>query len=429
MKHALLVALALTAGGLSAADAENACDAWLRPMYGKLAYRDYTLVDRAARTIEANAGGRRLNPAYPWAPLRGSVPSDGYFDGIWNWDAAFIAMGAVKWDAEFARDQFRIMAKVQQDDGKFPDVWRYKPEKWAGVFAGCSKPPVWGWAVWTLDKAAPDAQFRAEAYAALVKNAAFWETKRGGAKDGLFHYDGDPDIAEAGEKREAQRKLFAGWETGWDDSPRWDGNAWNVYAIDLNCWMVLTYRSLRDLAEKLGKPEERAVWKDKAEKLSDAIRTRLWDAESACFYDWNFKDSRFSRVLTPASFMPLYIGIATKEQATAMAKAAKRMTPGWPSVSYDDKTYDPMGYWRGRTWINIAYFAIRGLQYEGFADLAAEGREEMLKWMAADPSGIYENYNSQNTLPAGFPHFGWSCTFAIKFVLDWNNSRAEEMPL
>ena len=381
------------------------------------AFDESSLLRRARATLATNTvAGKSVQ----WTPYRGVEPSVDRFKGVWNWDGAFHAMALVRWDAELARDQFRIMMKFQGDDGMLPDV--VYADAANGVFRGCTKPPVWGWVVWAIDRAAPDDAFLREAYTSLKRYETFWRTKRFVKSEGMFRYDGNSTDPE-------KRKLYCGWESGWDDSPRWDGEPGSMLPIDLNCWMVLYYRSLRDMAAKLGFASESAMWEERSAALARRIEERLWDEKDECYYDREIAHGGdFSRVLTPASFMPLFIGIAPAHRAAAMARHAKRMEPGWPTVSYDDPKYRPDVYWRGRTWLNVAYFALKGLKFHGFDAIADAGRETILGWVDSHKESIHENYNSRTGSPLGAADFGWSAVFTIKFIDDWNLPREMELP-
>lgn len=384
---------------------------------GECGFDAVDLVRRARATLDGNVVG---GVDAPWSPYRGCVPSaPGWFHGVWNWDGAFHAMALVRWDAELARDQYRIMMKFQGDDGMLPDVVHQDPAK--GVFRGCTKPPVWAWCVWVLDRAAPDDAFLAEAYDSLKRYERFWAERRRAGKDGLFHYDGNSEDP-------ALRKKYCGWESGWDDSPRWDGNPGALYAVDLNCYMVLFYRAMRDISARLGRMDEAERWGDAAAAVERMVEERLWDERDGCYYDYDFERGCFSRVLTPASYMPLFIGSASKERAASMARHAKRLEPGWPTVSYDHSAYVPTAYWRGRTWLNVAYFALKGLKFYGCDEIADAGRRTLLGWVDSHKGSIHENYNSRTGAPLGSPDFGWSCVFTIKFIDDWTMPRELEMP-
>ena len=326
------------------------------------AFDETNLLARAWATLEGNTV---TGEDVQWSPLRGMVPSIGRFKGVWNWDSAFHALAVVRRDPELAREQFRIMMKYQRNDGMLVDVVRQNPKH--GVGLGCTKPPVWAWAVWSIDRAAPNDAFLREAYAALVREEAFWRTKRMDLELGMFHYDGNSNDPK-------KRLEYAGWESGWDNSPRWDGNTPAVIPVDLNCWMVLRYRAMREIAKRLKLGIESDRWARDAEALAKKVESLFWDAESGCYYDWDSEKRAFKRVLTPASFMPLFIGTASAERAEAMAHQAKRLSPGWPSVEYAHPEFKPTSYWRGRTWLNIAYFALRGLKFYGYDEVADAGR-------------------------------------------------------
>ena len=376
-----------------------------------------SLLSRAWATLENNTV---TGEGVQWNPLRGVVPSPGHFDGIWNWDAAFHALAVVRRDPELARDQFRIMMKWQGEDGMYADAVQQDPKQ--GVFRGCTKPPVWAWAVWAIDRTAPDDAFLREAYASLVREEAFWRVKRMDIELGMFHYDGNSN-------KPKERMEYAGWESGWDNSPRWDGNTPAVIPVDLNCWMVLRYRAMREIAKRLGLGIEAARWGKDAETLAAKVESRFWDAEGVCYYDWDSEKKGFKRVLTPASFMPLFIGTASSERAAAMANQAKRLSPGWPSVEYAHPEFKPTSYWRGRTWLNIAYFALKGLKYYGYDETADAGRKTLLSWVDRNREAICENYNPLTGDVVGWPSFGWSAVFTIKFIDDWGVSRDVEMPV
>lgn len=419
-KFSVATMAVLMISGLGAIDAPSACDSWLKQFYGKLPYVEYTLVDRAARCLEGNTGGGRVGLKWPWLPTRAARPSTQTFFGVWNWDCAFMALAMAKWDPELAREQVRMFMRLQHEDGMYPDCWKAEPGQ-EGIFDGASKPPVMAWAAWTAERTAHDQKFLETAYASLKRNVGWWLAKRRRAGDVLLHYDGDsPD--------EKTRQKYAGWESGMDNSPRWDGRPWEIWAIDLNCYMVLTYRVLRDFATTLGLEAERADWIRREREMTAEIEKRLWDNAANCYYDWDFEKGCFSRVLTPMSFLPLYIGTASAERAKEMSVRAKRLSPGWPTVAYDEPTFEPQGYWRGRTWLNTAYFALRGLQWYGYKEFAEEGRKTILGWVAAEPSNINENYDPTTGKPVGAMYFGWSSAFVIKMVLDWDWARDRELP-
>jgi hypothetical protein len=58
----------------------------------------------------------------PWHPRRGISPSPFRYRGVWNWDEAFHAVGAARFDPDLARDQIMILLERQRPSGALPDV-------------------------------------------------------------------------------------------------------------------------------------------------------------------------------------------------------------------------------------------------------------------------------------------------------------------
>lgn len=126
----------------------------------------------------------------------------------------------------------------------------------------------------------------------------------------------------------------------------------------------------------------------------------------------------FSDVLSPASFMPLFIKTASCERAKlANDVAAEKFLPGMPTVSYDNPNFCN-NYWRGPTWLNVAYFAAKGLKNYGF-DTADTIKNTILTWVENDGECIHENYNALTGEGLCAEKFSWSAVFVIEFILNF----------
>ncbi len=389
----------------------NLCDKWLSGFYGKIPHENYTLLDRASRTLLSNIMREAPNEKLPWHPWRGITPSQIGFKGIWNWDSAFHAVGVSRWDAKLAQEQILMILALQNQDGGLPDVL-FANGKLVDNFG---KPPVMPWAAMIVDMRENDDEFLRKAYPAFVKNESHWRRNRGGDRQGLFNYDSihsDPET----------RLKHAKYESGWDNSVRWDGGIYEVWPVDLNCFMVMLYRAMSYMAGRLGISDDVKRWDKAGVELAARIEDKLWDNQRQAYHDYDFGKKAFVDALSPASFMPLYVGTASRERAEKMAKvAAEQFNPGWPTVAYDHPQFDPESYWRGRMWLNVAYFALKGLKDYGFNELAESGRNTILSWVRNDPSQIFENYNSRTGEPLGSPQFSWSSVFTIEFLLNWTD--------
>lgn len=373
--------------------------------------RDKELIARAKATLERNTYSAE---GWLWSPYKCITPGINHFTGIWNWDSAFHAIGVSRWDVSLAEDSIEGFLQFQQANGFLPDVIHEDNS----IEDVSSKPPMFAWATERVYKRGKNLDFVKRVYPKLVLNENFWVNER--SSDGLFYYDGYKEKCDSEEKYQ----IYVKWESGWDNSPRWDDGITNYWAIDLNCYMVMFYRSLSYLAGELGLNDEATLWAQKGEALSALIIAKMWDDEAGCFADTDRFTGEVSKVITPASFMPLYINIATPHQAEGMNKVAiNRFKGKMPTVTYDDPAYSNR-YWRGPTWLNVAYFAAKGLKNYSFP-IADEIKENILNMCHNEKRGIYENYNSTTGEGLYCDHFSWSSVFIMEFI--YNFDKQEEV--
>jgi putative isomerase len=379
---------------------------WLAESTKNVTPAESNLLTRAQATLLGN-----IITGDGWKPYRGFMPSLGTYRGVWNWDSAFHAVAVSHWDGNLAQEQFEILFSKQLPNGGLPDViWEN-----GTMVTSCTKPPVMAWAVAIVDRRSPDTNFLRNIYPKLVRLGDFWVKERGGETDGLFYYAGS-DV---------------GFDSGWDNAIRWDNgyrgaksNDHRLWAIDLNCYMVMHYRAMGYLAERLGLQQDKKIWLDKARALAERINEKLWDDQIGFYVDRDRLTGTNGPALSPAGFMPLFVHIASRERAVRVAKLAadpKKFFPGLPTAAYDTPGYDSHGYWRGPAWLNTSYFAMKGLQEYGCIKVAAMMRCKLLEWIERDPSTIWEYYDSRTGEGAGAKGFGWSSAFTIALILDWDN--------
>ena len=377
---------------------------WLNQYRETVSPRDLELLGAAYDVLQKNTVS---SPAAPWGDVPVISPWSGPCAGMWNWDSAFHAMTVSRFDTQLAQNCIDCFVKFQLPNGMLPDVVYVDGR----IVDNYSKPPVMPWAVLTVFEADRDMDFLRRNYDRMVANEAFWVKER--SDRGLFFYSAQVNPA-------ANDYLHPRYESGWDNSPRWDETIVDLWAVDLNCFMILFYRSMAKMAECLG--EDAKVWNDKERALCARVEECLYDEERATYADRNRQNGSFCRVLSPASFMPLFVGTASPARAEAMnrlARDTKKFYPGMPTVTYDDPAYST-DYWRGQTWFNVAYFAIKGLLDYGFTDTANEIKEFLLSMVHENlPRGIFENYDSINRRGKFNPSFSWTSAFVIEMILNW----------
>lgn len=392
---------------------------WLKQYQDSISERDYRILNKASEILLQNIAPneketlwnpyRAITPSMARHPKRTNEPS---FAGIWNWDSAFHMVGVSHFDKKLAQEQMEAFFLFQKGNGMLPDAV-LMPIKGNRILDQYGKPPVWAWALEQLDKRCPDDVFLNKMYPKLVLNENFWRTERYNTQDGLFFYS----TKEQGEMRDT----YIRWESGLDDSIRFDdGSIEFMYPVDLNCFMVSFYRALRYFALRLGLFDSAQIWLEREQQLSKKIISFLWSEKDQCFFDWNFKERDFVRVITPAIYMPLWANIASPFQAAAVEKYAKdpqKLYPCMPTVAFDHPKMDPNGYWRGSVWMNVAYFAIKGLYDYGFKNTSMDIKNTLLDWIDKDET-IHENYNPITGEGKCKANFSWSCVFGIEMIVE-----------
>ena len=385
---------------------------WLNEKQKVLSEKDFLLVKKAATILRNNVCEGEY---FAWYPYRcicpfGGTPKVTPETGIWNWDSAFHAIGVLKWDPELAKEQILGFIQYQLPNGMFIDVIHAN-----GQMADCSsKPPVLAWAAAEVYKETKDLNFLQKVYPKFVQNEEFWCRER--FYKGLFRYGADMNKVPFDKV-----DLYVRWESGWDDSVRWDKPCSDYWSIDLNCFAVMMYRGISTMARALGYEADAMFYEKKEKTLIENINKYLWNDEIKAYVDTNRFTGEPSNVMTPASFTPLYIEIATQERAEYMSQFARdknKFYPGMPTVAYDDPEYSQK-YWRGNTWLNVAYFAAKGLKNYGFDKIADGIRDTILTWVENDGECIHENYNSTTGEGLFCSKFSWSCVFVMEFILNF----------
>lgn len=372
--------------------------------YKDLSFRDKDLLSRAYDTLEVNTMREK---GLPWGDMPCITPWQRKGRGIWNWDSAFHAMAVSRYDTDLAKSCLEAFCKFQLENGMFPDVI-YANGK---IAADLTKPPVMAWATELVYKRCGDREFLKRMYNRLVKNERFWREER--QYDGLFFFC-------AQNSSEKDNYLLARYESGWDNSPRYDTPIVDLWAIDLNCYMVQSYRALADISDILGLNDS-DKWRSRGNEVARLINERMFDEERGVYADTDKFTGKQIKTLSPASFMPLYIGISSESRAESMEKIAsdpEKFFPYMPSVTYDDPAYCT-DYWRGPVWLNVAYFAAKGLKNYGFDKTADAIKEAILNMCDNIRDGIYENYDSKSLKGLCWNNFSWSAAFIMEFILNW----------
>jgi alpha,alpha-trehalase len=186
-------------------------------------------------------------------------------------------------------------------------------------------------------------------------------------------------------------------ESGFDVSFRFGpfGAETHHYApVCLNTLLYKTEKDLEQISRWLGRAEDAEKWKARAEARRKLITKYLWNPEEGMFFDYNFVTKKMSTYRYASTLYPLWAGLATAEQAKAVAGNLKVFEhPGGIAMSDDDSgaQWDlPYG------WGNIEMLAVKGLYRYGFSADADRISYEFLSMVAENfrrDGSIREKYN------------------------------------
>lgn len=259
-------------------------------------------------------------------------------------------------------------------------------------------------------------------------------------------YREDVETAEgAASPSHVFRGLRAGAESGWDFSSRWLADPGDlrtirttqIVPIDLNCLLYELELGLAEAYKKLWQPALAKLYQTKAEKRLDTINKYLWDEESGFYFDWDKQAKKHTNIWSLAGVFPLYCGLASPEQAKAVAKniEEKFLKPGGvvTTTLETGQQWDSPNGWAPLQWVTIV-----GLRRYGFDTLADTIK---YRWLAANEAvfsvegKFVEKYNVVDPTARGGggeyvlqDGFGWTNGVFMALRHDWDHKLAEKLP-
>jgi alpha,alpha-trehalase len=213
----------------------------------------------------------------------------------------------------------------------------------------------------------------------------------------------DPEIADVG----ASHCAPASWvglsgdfykgdrsmrESGFDVTFRFGpfGAATHHFApVCLNSLLYKTEKDLERMSTLLGHPQDAENWRTKAAERQKRMIQYFWDAKRGLFFDYNFMARKQSKYEYAATFYPLWAGLASKEQARAVARNLNLFEqPGGLAMSRTESQAQwdfPYG------WAPIQFLAAEGLRRYGYGREADRISEKFL-------SMVLENFRRDHTI-------------------------------
>ena len=229
-------------------------------------------------------------------------------------------------------------------------------------------------------------------------------------------------------------------ESGFDVSSRFGayGSATHHYApVCLNSLLYKTEKDLEQISRWLGRNGDAEKWSKRAAERRDSISRYMWDAKQGFFFDYNFQAGRMSTYRYATAFYPLWAGLATQEQAKAVAENLKgfEQPGGMPMSTTESGAQWDLPY----GWGNIEMLVIDGLRRYGFNEDADRISYDFLSTVAENfrrDGNIREKYNvvtrsSESHVELGYKMnvvgFGWTNAAFLELLHGLPKEMAERL--
>ena len=311
---------------------------------------------------------------------------------VWIWDSCFMGMFC-----RYALNSFPGRATL---DNLYALL--YHPE-----FPICihhlDNPPLFAWIEWMYYQMDPDKKRLAEVLPKLIYHYDFLEQLDPAAYD-------NRDLPHITWKKESGGYCWTGCPSGMDNTPRGCDDYDSIWWVDALSQQARAAHYIAKIADVLGDENAKQRFQAEFEEKKDLLQN-YWDEETGAFLDIYRDGSGSCKVLTPASFWPVFADCATFEQRQrqfALLNDSRKLggLVPFPSVSRDDHNFDPQGgYWRGAVWLPVAYMTIKTLEqfeeYRQAAELSLKLLRHMVKtWKEYEPHTIWECYSPTEAKPA-----------------------------
>ncbi len=325
------------------------------------------------------------------------VVPGGRFRELYYWDSYFTMLGL----AQSGRND--LVEHMVRDFAYLINTYGHVPNGTRSYYLTRSQPPFFYAMVGLLseDSAASYARYLPE----LRREYAFWMQGEAGLEHGTAHrrvvsmpdgailnrdwddsdaprdesYREDTELARHSGRipRQLYRDLRAAAESGWDFSTRWfaDGrtlaaiNTTQIVSVDLNSLLFGLEEAIGAGCKRAGDAACTAEFAHRAAARRDAVNRYLWDEASGVYRDYRWTAHAQVPRISAATLYPLFVGLAGRPQAAAVASAVSRdllETGGIVTTPLSSgQQWDAPNGWAPLQWI-----AISGLRRYSLAPLA-----------------------------------------------------------
>ncbi len=189
-------------------------------------------------------------------------------------------------------------------------------------------------------------------------------------------------------------------ECGWDCTSRFgDWLPQDKNPIDLNSLLYGIERDLAKFAALTGDESGAAKWRAAAETRRTRLNALAWDEKLGQFCDYDFVKKARSPFVSAAQFFPLYLGLATKEQAARTVKLLPRLECEFGLASSQREGIHDFQWDYPHGWAPLQVVVVRGLLRYGYTADAKRLARKFVKTVDkvfAETGDLWEKYNVTN---------------------------------
>lgn len=205
--------------------------------------------------------------------------------------------------------------------------------------------------------------------------------------------------------------LRAGAESGWDFSSRWFHDAKDITSIhttdivpvDLNCLLYQLEMTIAETYQAALQPLFARRFRKLAQQRADTILKYMWNEEEQMFMDYDFRQGKQTTRVTMAGVFPLFVKIASSQQAAAVAGRLERdflKAGGLVSTLIESgQQWDAPNGWAPLQWVAIQ--GLRQYGHYGLADKVKHAWIDTCLEVYKRESKMVEKYDVINPTKAG----------------------------
>ena len=364
-----------------------------------------------------------------------TVPSPDNYPYQWLWDSCFHAIILSHLSVSDAKKEILSLLSAQFDNGLVPHMiyWdetsktNFPKINWGkNGTSSITQPPMIAYAIWTIYQKDSDINFLKSVYLYIYHFYKYLLNERDPHEK---HLIGIMNPDESGEDNSPRFDLTLGLppihtlktnaskrfhlikqniECNFD-APFCMRNFFWVKDVPFNSIMVENLRCLSQIAEKIDKKRDAIYFAAKADEISLAMKKLMF--KDGIFWSTYGHDYRKIKVKTWAIFAPLFAKILNKSEAKKLVEKhlldPKQFWTTYPvpTVSQDEPSFDPQGFWRGPVWIATNWFIYKGLLNYGFDDIAKQIKKSSIDLI--EKSGFREYFDPNTGEGLGAKNFTW----------------------